>query len=145
MIFNKFKINFRSKEAKLPPDFLQGDRKLLIAIIRAFLIDEGCVKDRNIIFCSGSLELLKNLVVVCNNLGYKCQKLKKSNNVHYFDISPDSFEKAYHDLMSIGPLPIKEKQELLDLGIKIIKNKPNFSELNQQIENILKKKPSTNC
>jgi predicted transcriptional regulator len=143
LLSHKFKINFRSVEARLPKEFLNGERKFLIAVVRTFIIDEGCIKDRNISCCSGSRYLLSDLLKVCNKLEYKCQKLRKSNNTFYLNISPDSFEKVYNDLIDIGPLPIKEKQELLDLGMEIIKNKPNFKKLNEQIIEKLKHKSST--
>jgi hypothetical protein len=139
----KFKINFRSTEARLPKEFFNGNRLFLIAIIRSFIIDEGCIKDRNISLCSGSIGLLRDLILVCNNLGYQYQKIKKSNRTYYLDISPNSFEKVYKDIMQLGVLPIEEKQQRLDLGIQILKNKPNFKKLNGQILSILKNKSST--
>ena len=45
--------------------------------------------------------------------------------------------------MTLGPLPIKSKQSRLDLGIKIMQNKPNFSKLNDYIISILKEKACT--
>lgn len=143
ILLNKFKINFRGSEARLPSEFFNGKRKFLIGIIRAFLIDEGYIKDRTINFCSGSLNLIKDLRKICDKLGYKCQKIMKSGNTYYLNISPNSFKEAYKDIMSIRRLPINRKQESLDLGMKIIKNKPNFSNLNKEILKILDKRQLT--
>lgn len=143
ILSHKFKVDFRSAKARLPKDFFSGNKKLLIAVVRTFFIDEGCINDRTIYFCSGSLNLLEDLKIVCNNLGYQCQNIRKSNTAYYLIISPNSFEKFYEDIISLGPLPIKEKQGRLILGINILKNKPDFKNLSQSILEILNKNPST--
>lgn len=143
ILSHKFKINFRGKEARLPVEFFDGDRRFLVAIIRTFIIDEGCIQDRSVSCCSGSLGLVEDLKLVCDKLDYQCQKIKKSDETYYLRISPNSFKKVYEDIMTIGSLPDKNKQELLDLGIKLLNNKPDFKNLNKKILEILKNKPST--
>jgi len=133
ILANKFKIDFRGTKARFPQEFFRGKRKLLIAIVRAFLIDEGCIRDRIINFCSGSKELLEDLSKICSLLNYKCQIIRKSGGTYYLNISPDSFIKVYADLTLLGELPIPEKQERLELGMKILSNSPNFTTLDEQI------------
>ena len=129
----KFNIDFRGDKARMPKEFFVGERKLLVAIVRAFLIDEGCIRDRNINFCSGSVELLEDLKQICLLLDYKCQNIRKSGGTYYLNISPDSFTKVYGDLDLFGKLPIADKQERLDLGIKIINNSPDFHSLDNDL------------
>ncbi len=144
ILTHKFKIDFRGTKARLPLEFLKGNRDLLCAIVRAFLIDEGCIHDRNIIFCSGNLNLLNDLREICLLLGYKCQNMRnKNNSVFYLYISPDSFENVYRDLRNLKPLSIKDKQQRLDLGHSILANKPDFSKLDEDIKRVLLSGPAT--
>ncbi|MEK6983585.1 MAG: hypothetical protein AABX33_03350, partial [Nanoarchaeota archaeon] len=129
----KFGIDFRGNKARMPKEFFNSERKFLIAIVRTFLIDEGCIRDRNINFCSGSIELLEDLKQICNSLGYKCQNIRKSGGTYYLNISPDSFVKVYEDLTLFGRLPIKDKQERLELGMNIINSSPNFHNLDESL------------
>ena len=133
ILTKKFNIDFRGDIARLPKEFFECERKLLIAIVRAFLIDEGCIRDRTINFCSGSMKLLEDLQQICNSLVYKCQNIRKSGGTYYLNISPDSFAKVYEDLALLGKLTIADKQERLDLGMKIINNSPKFHNLDKDI------------
>ena len=81
--------------------------------------------------------------IICNLLGYKCQSIRKSGGTYYLNISPDSFAKVYQDLSLLGRLPIPEKQERLDLGMKIINNLPDFNKLDEQILTNLKESMTT--
>ena len=144
ILTHKFKIDFRGTKARIPPEFFNGNRDLLCAIIRAFLIDEGCVHDRNIIFCSGNINLLNDLREICLLLGYKCQNIRnKNNSIFYLYISPDSFEKVYRDLNNLKPLSIKDKQQRLDFGYSILTNEPDFSKLDEGIKKVLLSGPTT--
>ena len=144
ILTHKFKIDFRGTKARIPSGFLKGNGDLLCAVVRAFLIDEGSIHDRNIIFCSGNLDLLNDLREICLLLGYKCQNIRnKNNSVFYLYISPDSFEKVYRDLKNLKPLPIKDKQYRLDLGYAILTNEPDFSKLDENIKRILLNGPTT--
>ena len=144
ILAHKFKIDFRGTKARIPLEFLNGSRDLLCAILRAFLIDEGCIHDRNIIFCSGNLNLLNDLRKICLLLDYKCQNIRnKNNSIFYLYISPDSFERVYRDLKNLKPLSIKDKQQRLDLGYSILTNKPDFSKLNEDIKRVLLSGPTT--
>ncbi|HLG24210.1 MAG TPA: winged helix-turn-helix domain-containing protein [Candidatus Nanoarchaeia archaeon] len=143
ILTKKFNIDFRGDKARFPKEFLKGKRKFLVAIVRAFLIDEGCINDRTIIFCSGSMKLLEDLKQICEMLEYKCQNIRKNGGTYYLNISPDSFTKVYKDLTLFGNLPISEKQKRLDLGLKIINNSPNFRNLDNKILALLKEPKST--
>ena len=109
ILTKKFNVDFRWDRAGLPKEFFEGERELLIAIVRAFLIDEGCIRDRNINFCSGTKELLEDLNQICTLLSYKCQAIRKSGGTYYLNLSPESFAKAYEDIISLGKLPNTDK------------------------------------
>ncbi len=133
ILINKFKISFEGKYARIPKELFKGKRELLIAIVRAFLIDEGDIQDRSIRLCSGNIDLLKDLRKICNKLGYQCYNITHSNRAYYLVISPNSFSKVYEDLKVFGGLPIKEKEDKMELGMAILKNKPDFKNLNNII------------
>ena len=78
-------------------------------------------------------ELIEDLGQICVLLDYKCQSIRKSGGTYYLNISPDSFTRVCNDLKLLGKLPISEKQERLELGMKIINNLPDFYKLNDQI------------
>ena len=143
ILSKRFNVDFRGTKARIPQEFFQGERKHLVAIVRTFLIDEGCIRDRTINFCSGSKELIEDLRQICFLLDYKCQTIRKSEGTYYLNISPDSFTKFYEDLTLLGKLPISEKQERLELGIKIINNFPDFYRLDEQILSALKESMTT--
>jgi hypothetical protein len=143
ILLNKFKISFDWAHGRIPKEFFKGDRKLRVAIVRAFLIDEGGIIDTEVYFTSGNPNLLKDLLKICNSLEYKCLKIKKTNNVYQLYLSSKSYLKIYTDIINIGKLPIKDKQERLELGHKLINNKFDFSKLNKKILKELSNNPMT--
>lgn len=142
ILINKFG-KFEWNVGRIPKQFLRGGRELRSAIIRAFLIDEGSIRDTRIFFTSGNKALLEDLREICKTLGYKCGKLRKTRTAYELSICSESFEDIYKDLMQIGKLPIDYKQERLKNGVKLLNSAYDFSALNMQIINLLKEKPQS--
>jgi len=120
-----------------------GDRKLLVAIVRAFLIDEGHIKDLSINFSSNNFKLLNDLKSICFNLDYEPLCIKKGKTCYVLSLSTKSFLKFYNDIMSIAPLPIIHKQKRLELGLKLIKKRYIHFDVQKEIKNLLKIKAMT--
>jgi hypothetical protein len=144
ILAEKFRINFGTFGSRIPSELFNGSRLLLVAIVRAFLIDEGSIRDTMVTFTSANLNLLKDLKKVCKKLGYKCGKISSSSRINDFSILTESISQLHRDILEIGPLPIKEKQDLLELAVELIDNpNKNFTSLDKQILDLLKEKPST--
>jgi len=65
ILTKKFNIEFGWDKGRLPSEFINGERKLLAAVVRAFFIDEGSIHDLSIKFSSNNLELLNDLKAIC--------------------------------------------------------------------------------
>lgn len=143
ILSNKFQIDFSWDKGRFPKEFFYGDRKLLIAIVRAFLIDEGHIKDLSVKFSSNNLHLLQDLELICSKLGYKTLSIKKCRTCYMLPLSTKSFLKIYNDLMSIAPLPIIHKQKRLELALKLLNKRYIHFDVKSEIVNLLKIKPMT--
>jgi len=143
ILINKFG-SFDSDKARIPKEFFRGDRKLLSAIVRAFLIDEGSIRDTRITFTSKNILLLKDLIEICKKLDYKCCKIRKTWTAYEFTIGSESLKQVYTDLMKISPLSIDYKQKRLEFGVKILDYKKNFSNIKGEILEALEENPLTN-
>ena len=124
----KFNIDFRIKQECLK-SFCR-ERKLLVAIVRAFLIDEGCIRTE-ILTLFWECELLEDLKQICLLLDYKCQNIRKSGGTYYLNISQTHLPK-FMGFDLFGKLPIADKQERL-VRIKIINNSPDFHSLDNDL------------
>ena len=136
-----FQISFMGDEARLPALFYSGKREFLVAIVRAFLIDEGSINDRTLQFCSGSKMLLEDLQKICVLLGYESYPVRLQGRAYYLLLSPHSFERVYGDIMALGTLSIQDKQEKFDLGMRIVNNKEKIKDLPDRILNLLRQSP----
>ena len=143
ILCQKFKINFCWDKGRFPDVFFLGDRKLLVAIVRAFLIDEGHIQDLSINFSSNNLKLLNDLKSICFNLDYEPLDIKKGKTCYLLSLSTRSFLKFYKDIISISPLPIIHKQKRLELGLKLLKKRYVHFDVQKEIICLLETKPMT--
>ena len=108
-----FKVEFNSKSCRVPKVFFKGDRKKLVGIVRAIIIDEGTVDGSNIRLDSCNKEFLEDIKKICNMLGYSCGKTWESKGpIFRFNILAESISKVREDMKK---LPITKKQLLIDL------------------------------
>lgn len=139
-----FGISFGTFESRLPSQFFEGKRVLLASVVRAFLIDEGNIRDNRIYFTSANKRLLQDLKRICTLLEYSCGKLEKKTRTYSFCILTKSFLKAYADIIQLGKLPIPEKQKRLELGVRLVTQEKDLSKLNEDILTHLHQRPMTN-
>ncbi|MBU4086663.1 MAG: ArsR family transcriptional regulator [Nanoarchaeota archaeon] len=111
-----FNVDFNSKRCRVPEEFFKGERRKLIAIIRAAIIDEGTIDGGNIRIDSCNRRFLEDLKQICKKLGYESGKTWESKGpIFRFNILSKSLKQIKEDL---GDLPIKKKQSLIELAEK---------------------------
>lgn len=111
-----FDVDFNSKKCKVPKKFFKGNRKKLIGIVRAIIIDEGTVDGSNIRLDSCNQKFLEDIKVICQRLGYSCGKTWESKGpIFRFNILAKSIEKLKKDMKK---LPIHKKQTLIEMAEK---------------------------
>ncbi len=123
ILTKKFNIEFGWDKGRLPVEFIDGNKILLAAIVRAFFIDEGSIHDTSIKFHSNNLNLLNDLKIICLKLGYKTLPIKRGRTCYTLSLSNKSFLNFYTDVKSISPLPIVKKQKRLELGLELLNKK----------------------
>jgi len=107
------KVDFNSKKCRIPKEFFQGDRKKLIGIVRAMIIDEGTIDGSNIRLDSCNEEFLEDIKKICQKLNYFCGKTWESKGpIFRFNILSKSISKVKEDMKK---LPILKKQLLIDI------------------------------
>ena len=143
ILISRFNINFSWDKGRLPKEFLRGDKKLLVAIVRAFLIDEGHIHSLSVKFSSNNLKLLYDLESICLKLGYECLRIRNCKSCYVLSLSTKSFLNICNDIMSISPLPIPKKQKRLELGLKLLKKRYIHFDVGKEIINLLSVKPMT--
>ena len=144
ILAKKFDISFDTFNSRIPSEFFNGDRLLLASVVRAFLVDEGHVKDTSASFTSANIMLLEDLRKICGILGYKYSKIRNKRRTYEFSILTKSILNFYEDVMKIGKIPIEGKQRLLELAVTLVKTpKRRLRGLDKTILGYLYKNPST--
>ncbi|MFH0867858.1 MAG: hypothetical protein V1831_00965 [Candidatus Woesearchaeota archaeon] len=143
MLCNEFNVDFSWNKGRIPKEFFRGDKKLLVAIVRAFLIDEGHIHSLSVKFSSNNLELLYDLESICLKLNYESLGIRNCKSCYVLSLSTKSFLNICNDIMSISPLPILKKQKRLELGLKLLKKRYIHSDVGKEIIELLKVKPMT--
>lgn len=111
-----FNVDFNSKRCRVPKEFFEGERKKLVAILRAAIIDEGTIDGSNVRIDSCNKEFLEDLKRICKNLNYECGKTWESKGpIFRFNILSKSLKQLKEDLRN---LPIEKKQRLIELAEK---------------------------
>ncbi len=73
LFFKNYNLNvksFLSKTARIPPDILNKSKEYLIAVLIAFIIDEGNIDSTLIVIRLKNIGLTKDLYKICKKLGY---------------------------------------------------------------------------
>jgi len=121
---SKYNVKFGTFDGRIPEELKLGDDENLKAILRAFLIDEGCISG-HISIASYNKDLLQDLSDVC-------KKLEIKHSVYEKNIFLYSREKLF-DLL---PLSIDHKDRLLS-GYKKINHEVKFLDINLRKKRIL--------
>ncbi len=137
-----FQVEFNSKKCRLPKKFFEGNKKELIGIIRAIIIDEGTVDGSNIRIDSCNKEFLEDIKKICSNLNYQTGKIWESKGpIFRFNILSESLKKIKKDMKK---LPLQKKQELINLATTNQKRRWKYKlpgEIKKEIIISLIKKP----
>ena len=122
VITNYFNINlYLSSEWRIAESFKQLGRYHELAVLSAFVNDEGCTS-AGVYICSSNLNLLRDVMDIGENLGYKFNSIITSYPNHYnklraehykVNMSASSIEKFYLDLKLLY-----NKFPLLNIGRK---------------------------
>ena len=88
--------SFLSKKARIPKSLLNKDRNYLLAVLIAFIIDEGNIDSTCITIKLRNIELTKDLCKICNKLGYKYKFTFKEDYGNLY-ILRDGMKRLYED------------------------------------------------
>jgi len=69
--YNLNKRSFLSKKARIPKEIFNKSRGFLLAVILAFIIDEGNIDSTLIVIRLKNIKLTRDLYKICKRLGYK--------------------------------------------------------------------------
>ncbi|MBS3155936.1 ArsR family transcriptional regulator [Candidatus Woesearchaeota archaeon] len=144
IVMYHYKIDtFYTFSSKIPEQIIKKEPSLVKGIIKAFIIDEGSIKDSNIDIYSANLNLMKDLQNICLKLNYNHSPIKRGSGCFYFKIYAESIKKIAKDLI---PLPHTKKNEQLLFIIKKQKrswNHKNVGRTKKDILELLSKKSMT--
>ena len=125
--------DFLSDRARIPEIIFQNKERML-AVLIAFIIDEGNIDSTQINIRVKNRGLIGDLNKICNALGYgskiSYRKLEDSG-IDSLYISRNGMKKFYSDY-----LVINKKYSVIDLGIKGDRIKKSFEIVNRKIKNI---------
>jgi predicted ArsR family transcriptional regulator len=144
--------SYLSKTALLPEEIMNGSPNDLLAVLIAFIVDEGWIDSTNIGIKLKNPPLVQQLAKICNKIGYSCstsfdQKTKMAN-IYILRDSLTSFWADYSVLkekfpcITLGPKEDKLKIDL-DCFSKMWKSKGS-GETKNNIIKLLKNQPMTN-
>ncbi|MAH07954.1 hypothetical protein CMI38_06935 [Candidatus Pacearchaeota archaeon] len=119
LFFNYYNLgvnSFLSKSARLPEELFRKNREHLLAILIAFVIDEGHIDSSMIVIVLKNKLLINDLKNICDLLGYNSKITYRSGEYEdygYLNILRDGMIKFYHD-----SLLLRKKYFVVDLGVK---------------------------
>lgn len=112
IIMHSYKINdFGTFASRIPRNIKTKNPYLLKGIIKAFIIDEGSIRDSGIDIYSANINLLTDLQQICSKLKYKCGCIRRGAGCYYFKILSQSIPKLIKDL---SPIPYEKKNKRLN-------------------------------
>lgn len=125
LFFKKYNLgvkSFLSKYARIPPEILNKDKEYLLAVLIAFIIDEGNIDSTAIVIRLKNINLTKDLYKICEKLGYK-SKFNSSGEYGTLYILRGGmklFFKDYKKIVRVYPEMGLGKIELkIEQGMKI--------------------------
>lgn len=98
----KYRVKFGTYSGFIPKELMNGPKENLMAILRAFLIDEGNISD-HIAISSFNKNILSGLSEICKALGIRCGVYEDTIVLYDRD-----------KLLSLLPLSIEHKHRLLE-------------------------------
>lgn len=128
--FDVYKLNSRSylsETARIPTEILEKDKDHLLAVLLAFVIDEGSVDSTMISIRMKNVELTHDLYLICQKLDYKASFSVK-NNYGFLNILRTGMRKLFEDYLNL-----LNKYPEVNLGKREQKIKQSFEIHNRSI------------
>ena len=123
--FNLYHLNtesFLSKQARIPSKILNKSKDYLLAVLIAFIIDEGGIDSTLICIKLKNVALTKDLYEICKKLGYKTT-LTTSGDYGSISILRDCMKNFFQDykkaLLKYPELTLGKFESKIENGFKI--------------------------
>jgi len=124
---------FNSLTSRISPKIV--DKDSLLAVLIAFIIDEGHVDSTQITIVLKNKELVQDLKKICDKLGYESKITYRNNDTYkdygYLNILRDGMKKIYSDYQVLN-----NEYPVIDLGWKGNKISNSFKIKNRPIYKI---------
>ena len=131
LFFKRYNLNvksFLSKSARIPPEILNKNKEHLLAVLIAFIIDEGNIDSTLIVIKLKNINLARELYEICKKLGYN-SKFNSFNEYGSLYILRGGMKLFFEDYKKI----VKKYQEMnlgkieskIEQGLKIY-NRPIY-------------------
>jgi len=123
--------DFLSERARIPQIIFDKGKESMLAVLIAFIIDEGNIDSTQITIHLKNLELIEDLNKICEKLNYRSKiTVGKENSHNYFrlNILREGMKKLYADYMSLN-----KKYPVINLRIKGEKIKNSFAIYDRKI------------
>jgi hypothetical protein len=123
--------DFLSERARIPQIIFDKENENLLAVLIAFIIDEGNIDSTQITIHLKNFELIEDLNKICEKLNYKSKiTIGKEGSHNYFrlNILREGMKKLYADYISLN-----KKYSVINLRIKGEKIKNSFAIYDRKI------------
>ncbi len=136
LFFKIYDLNtksFLSRKARIPEQILSKDKDYLMAVLIAFIIDEGSIDSTAIVIVLKNIDLTKDLFRICNKLGYK-STFKSSGDYGKLYILREGMRKFFLDYkeiiksypnMTLGKFELRIEKSFKIYNRQIYKSKGN--------------------
>ncbi len=104
--------DFLENNSRIPEKMLLKDKEYLMAVLIAFILDEGHVDSSNIVIGLHNKLLIEDIKIICDKIGYKNVLKSKGVNNHLYILS-DGVEKFWKDYTEL-----KQKYPEVSLSYK---------------------------
>ena len=89
--------DFLSKTARLPEAILKKDKEYLLAVLIAFIIDEGSIDSTDIVIGLKNIKLTEDLANICKTLGYEFTFTTNDKEYGFLYILRSGMKKFFND------------------------------------------------
>ena len=104
ILSNHYNIpSYMSKEAVIPKEILDKNKKYKLACIIAFILDEGNIKDCICCFSTNKI-MLSQIRQLFQDCGYECNPIRDSSKVSWFGMKNRFVNEFYRDIIKFKEL-----------------------------------------
>tara|TARA_Y100000034_G_scaffold10237_1_gene10813 strand:+ start:9141 stop:10286 length:1146 start_codon:yes stop_codon:yes gene_type:complete len=151
LMFKIYNLNinsFKTEISRIPKQILEKNKQYKLAVLIAFIIDEGNIDSNLILIRLKNKELIEDLQIICNDFNYDTTLRKTKDGMFNLYILSKSISKFYKDYLNL-----LNKYSEVNLGYKGQKIEEFINRLNKpkryikgnknKILNLLSKKQLT--